>query len=55
MTDWIRRNETYLGEIARAAELSDTAYLEVLEDLVDRAESAIDAKKMELDADDGEP
>jgi hypothetical protein len=50
--DWIKRNEAYLGDIARDEYLSDAAYVDVLEDLVDRAESAIDAKKSEMSDDD---
>jgi len=47
--DWIKRNEAYVAEIAGDDSLSDDAYVEVLEDLVDRAQTMIDAKKEEMD------
>jgi hypothetical protein len=52
VTDWIRRNEAYVGEIGGDDQLTDTAYVEVLEDLIDRAQSAVDAKHTEMDSGD---
>jgi hypothetical protein len=50
-TAWLKRNEDYLGELAGDEDVSDAEYVEILEDLVDRAESALDAKRQEMDAD----
>lgn len=51
MSEWEKRNEEYVGEISGDADLTDEEFIEVLEDLCDRAQSAIDAKRTELDAD----
>lgn len=47
-TDWERRNEAYLAEIASADDLDDHAYLDVLDDLISRAEGMAEAKREEI-------
>jgi len=47
--DWEKKVEDFVGEIAGDDSLSDREYLEVLEELTWRAESAIDAKRCEMD------
>lgn len=52
LTEWERRNEDYVAEIAADDNLTDSEYVEVLEDLIERAQSARDAKTEELSGDD---
>ena len=52
--EWEKKNEEYLGEIAADEGLGDLEYIDVLEDLISRAESARDAKQEELDGTDDE-
>ena len=48
---WESRNEDHLREMAGDESLSDADYLDALDDLVDRAESAAAAKREEMDQD----
>lgn len=52
--DWNKKNEEHLSEMAGDKELNDPAYCEALEDLIDRAQSALDAKRAEMDIVDDE-
>jgi hypothetical protein len=47
--EWEKRNQEHIAEIAGDDSLGDADYIEVLEDLVDLAESAINAKREEMD------
>lgn len=51
LKEWEKRNEDYVAEIAGDDDLSDRGYIEVLSDLVERAESAISAKLEETATD----
>ena len=51
-SEWEKRNEDYCNEIAGDDDLEDEEYCEVLEDLIDRAESALTAKREEMGDDD---
>jgi hypothetical protein len=47
MTEWEKRNEEYIAELD-GSELSEGDYLEALSDLIDRAQSALNAKREEM-------
>lgn len=47
--EWEKRNEDHVSDIARDADLSDEAFVDVLEDLNDRAQSSVDAKRAEME------
>lgn len=51
---WEKRNEEYVNEIGNDNVLSDEDYCAVLEDLVDRAQTALDAKQGEMDEENDE-
>jgi hypothetical protein len=48
---WVKKIGEFVGEIAADDALSDTEYIEVLEEMVDIAQSSIDAKKAEMNED----
>ena len=52
MADWERRNENHVSEIAADDSLSNTEYLEILQDLDYRVSAAIAAKQAEMDLED---
>jgi hypothetical protein len=52
MMHWEKRNEAYVSDIEKDKALDDETFLTVLEDLVERAQTLIDAKREELGEED---